>query len=278
MLPNVLDLGKGILRRNRVSLARAITLIESSVPSHREQAEMLLDYLAKEPREDLSRPMFTIGIAGPPGAGKSTFIEAMGLKLLARKHRLAVIPVDPSSHITGGSIMGDKTRMEALSKSEDAYIRASPTRGILGGVAEHTSDVLYLCSAAGYNSCSRNSKHYIHFALSSYRDHISLGIVESVGLGQSEVEIDQVVDMLLLVVPPGGGDDLQASKKGIVEAADIILVNKADGDLLPLARSTKSDYAGMSSRKFYLLTSIMTLNSKAHFDSSGGSIGSGFLK
>jgi LAO/AO transport system kinase len=140
------------------------------------------------------------------------------LKLLGRSdhnHKVAVIPVDPSSPISRGSILGDKTRMEILSNTDRAYIRASPTRGILGGVAEKTNDVLFLCTSAGYDIC----------------------IVESVGLGQSEVEIDQVVDLLLLVIPPGGGDDLQASKKGIVEAADMILVNKADGDLLPLARS-----------------------------------------
>lgn len=151
MLPTVLDLGKGILSKHRASLARAITLIESSVPAHREQAELLLEFLVKS-REVPKNHAFTIGIAGPPGAGKSTFIETMGLKLLDMKRRLAVIPVDPSSHITGGSIMGDKTRMETLSKSEDAYIRASPTRGVLGGVAEHTSDVLFLCAAAGYDS------------------------------------------------------------------------------------------------------------------------------
>jgi LAO/AO transport system kinase len=123
---------------------------------------------------------------------QSTFIEQMGLRLIKSNHKVAVIPVDPSSHISGGSILGDKTRMEQLSKSMDAYIRASPTRGVLGGIAEHTSDVISLCEFTGFN----------------------IVIVESVGLGQSEVDIDSAVDLLLLLVPPGGGDSLQAAKKG----------------------------------------------------------------
>jgi LAO/AO transport system kinase len=163
-----------------------------------------------------------LGVAGPPGAGKSTFIEMLGCELIQRSHRVAVIPVDPSSHISGGSILGDKTRMDVLSRSKDAYVRASPTSGVLGGIAEHTNDVISLCEAANFDVI----------------------IVESVGLGQSEVDIDQAVDMLLVLVPPGGGDGLQASKKGIMEAADLVLINKADGTLLSQAKHTKADYSG----------------------------------
>eukprot|EP01034_Spumella_vulgaris_P029424 gene29424-36478_t len=163
-----------------------------------------------------------LGVAGPPGAGKSTFIEQLGIRYIAKGHKVAVIPVDPSSHISGGSILGDKTRMETLSVSDHAYVRASPTRGVLGGIAEHTADVITLCEYAGYD----------------------VVIVESVGLGQSEVDIDAAVDMLLLLVPPGGGDSLQAAKKGIMEAADLVIVNKADGGLLETAKHTKADYSG----------------------------------
>eukprot|EP01035_Chromulina_nebulosa_P017365 gene17365-22913_t len=137
-------------------------------------------------------------------------------------HRVAVIPVDPTSHISGGSILGDKTRMDKLSLSDNAYVRASPTRGVLGGIAEHTFDIISLCESARYD----------------------VVIVESVGLGQSEVDIDMAVDMLVLIVPPGGGDSLQASKKGIMEVADLIIVNKADNELLNAAKHTKADYSG----------------------------------
>lgn len=211
--------------RKRECLAKAITLVESSNPNHREQAKFLLEYVASK-RINMKHAAgrvhsLRLGIAGPPGAGKSTFIEKLGKRYVNESHRVAVIPVDPSSHISGGSILGDKTRMEVLSKSDKAYVRASPTRGVLGGVAEHTVDVITLCEAADFDTV----------------------IVESVGLGQSEVEIDAAVDMLILLVPPGGGDSLQAAKKGIVEAADLIVVNKADGNLLDSARHTKADYS-----------------------------------
>lgn len=141
---------------------------------------------------------------------------------ISQGSRVAVLAVDPSSHVSGGSILGDKTRMAELSTHPAAYVRASPTRGVLGGIAEHTSDVVFLCEHGGYD----------------------VVIVESVGLGQSEVDIERAVDMLLLLVPPGGGDDLQASKKGIMEAADAVIVNKADGSLLAQAKHTKADYSG----------------------------------
>lgn len=237
-------LANHLLQGKRFGLARAITLVESTKEEHKEQAAHLIDYvLTKADREkffsdnmreeggegeDIGERIFDhphtlrLGIAGPPGAGKSTFIEALGCELVKRKHRVAVIPVDPSSHISGGSILGDKTRMEILSRHDHAYVRASPTSGVLGGIAEHTNDVITLCESAGYD----------------------VVIVESVGLGQSEVDIDQAVDMLCVLIPPGGGDGLQASKKGIMEAADLLLVNKADGTLLTQAKHTKADYSG----------------------------------
>ncbi len=222
MLPATKVLFDGIKSRRRECLARAITLIESSNTSHQQQAAYLLQHLAAEGYTKNDEKTLRIGIAGPPGAGKSTFIEQMGLRFIAKSKKVAVIPVDPSSHISGGSILGDKTRMEQLTRSMDAYIRATPTRGVLGGIAEHTADVISLCEAAGYNTV----------------------IVESVGLGQSEVDIDTAVDMLILLVPPGGGDSLQGIKKGIMEAADLVVINKADGDLYNSAKHTKADYAG----------------------------------
>lgn len=220
MLATTRTLLEGIKSHKRECLARAITLIESSNREHQHQATLLLQQLAQH--QGGHAKSLRLGIAGPPGAGKSTFIEQLGLRLIKKDHRVAVIPVDPSSHISGGSILGDKTRMEQLTRSSNSYIRASPTRGVLGGIAEHTSDVISLCESAGYD----------------------VVVVESVGLGQSEVDIDSAVDMLLLLVPPGGGDSLQATKKGIMEAADLVLVNKADGDLLNSAKHTKADYAG----------------------------------
>jgi LAO/AO transport system kinase len=220
MLANTKILLDGIRSCRRDALARAITLIESSNQEHQKQATLLLKELTSAKGHNANT--LRVGIAGPPGAGKSTFIEQMGLHLVKNSHKVAVIPVDPSSHISGGSILGDKTRMEQLSRSMSAYIRATPTRGVLGGIAEHTSDVINLCESAGFDRV----------------------IVESVGLGQSEVEIDQAVDMLLLLVPPGGGDALQATKKGIMEVADLVVVNKADGDLFTSAKHTKADYSG----------------------------------
>lgn len=154
-----------------------------------------------------------VGIAGPPGAGKSTFIEALGTQLAEGGWRVAVIAVDPSSTRHGGSILGDKTRMTELSRHPNAFVRPAPTRGALGGVAEHTNDVVLLCEAAGYD----------------------VVLVETVGLGQSEVAVDGTVDMLALVVPPAGGDELQGVKKGIMEVADAVVVNKADGPLAAAA-------------------------------------------
>jgi LAO/AO transport system kinase len=244
MLSSTRILAEGLVQKKRDCLARAITLIESSNRNHSEQAAYLLDYIIKNRDPYLRQDGIRIGIAGPPGAGKSTFIEKLGLRYVNQSHKVAVIPVDPSSHISGGSILGDKTRMGDLSKSMNAYIRASPTRGMLGGIAEHTSDVILLCESAGFDTV----------------------IVESVGLGQSEVDIDSAVDILILIVPPGGGDSLQATKKGIMEAADLILVNKADGDLLSAAKHTRADYGGAMQfvRRKYMSWEVPVMMMSAH--------------
>lgn len=156
---------------------------------------------------------FRLGLAGPPGAGKSTLIESLGTQLCDQGQKVAVIAVDPSSSVTGGSILGDRTRMTELSRHRNAFVRPSPTRGTLGGVAAHTNDVVLLCESAGYE----------------------ITLVETVGLGQSEIAIDATVDCLALVVPPAMGDELQGVKKGIMEVADIVAVTKADGDLVRAA-------------------------------------------
>jgi LAO/AO transport system kinase len=219
-----------ILLRRRMALARAITLVESTAPSHKKQADLLLTHLLQKQHD-----CFRLGITGPPGAGKSTFIEALGnyvlndlpskednTQSLFSPSRLAVLCIDPSSSVTGGSILGDKTRMTELSRHHKAYVRPSANGGTFGGLSAYTHDVVSLCAAASYDWC----------------------VVETVGLGQSEIEVVHSVDMLLLIVPPGGGDQLQGVKKGIVEVADAIMINKADGNLLPAARNTTADYRG----------------------------------
>ncbi|ETI51742.1 LAO/AO transport system ATPase, variant 5 [Phytophthora nicotianae CJ01A1] len=216
MRPMTQRLVEGVLQGNRTALSRSITLVESTLKSDEEQAELLLDSVLTQRRS--LRPAhvdppeltsFRLGIAGPPGAGKSTFIETLGLFLTAQGHKVAVLAIDPSSSRSGGSILGDKTRMEKLSNDPNAFVRPSPSRGTLGGVAQHTNEIVLLCEAGGYD----------------------IILVESVGLGQSEIVIDDTVDMVMLLVSPAGGDDLQGQKKGIVEIADIVVVNKADGDL-----------------------------------------------
>lgn len=219
------DLFRGVLSHDRVSLSRAITLIESSRDDHREQASLLLDALlhARAKRAHAAArqlPSLRIGFAGPPGAGKSSLIEAIGLQYLSAGARVAVLAIDPSSTRSGGSILGDKTRMPRLSADSRAYVRPSPTRGALGGVARSTNEVILLAEGGGYD----------------------VVLVESVGVGQSETLIDEAVDCVVLVVSPAGGDELQGVKRGIVEVADIIVVNKADGDLLPSARHAAAEY------------------------------------
>ena len=256
----------------RLALSKAITLIESHAEMHMRQADLLLNFLLRHSAigdDNEKRPStnsdnaakdgsssFRVGIAGPPGAGKSSFIEKFGLYVLNNKStqdessdtrdndgqssdqnpgtgdtneddnkeyspsKLAVVCIDPSSSLNGGSILGDKTRMTELSRHDRAFVRPSPNRGTLGGLAAYTNDAITLCQAASYD----------------------LILVETVGLGQSEIEICEGVDMLLLLVPPGGGSELQGVKKGIVELASMLVVNKADGNLLPAARTTASDY------------------------------------
>ncbi|MBF0375351.1 MAG: methylmalonyl Co-A mutase-associated GTPase MeaB [Alphaproteobacteria bacterium] len=200
---------------DRRALARAITLIESSRPDHRPAAEALLEALLPH-----AGGAIRLGITGVPGVGKSTFIEAFGLHVIGQGHRVAVLAVDPSSPISGGSILGDKTRMEELSRDQRAFIRPSPSGRTLGGVARRTREAMLVCEAAGFD----------------------VVIVETVGVGQSETAVADMVDMFLLLLAPGAGDELQGIKKGIVELADAIVVNKADGDLAAAADRAMRDY------------------------------------
>ena len=208
---------EGILSGDRRSLARAITLAESTRDDHRALADEVLQTLL--PDTGRSR---RIGISGPPGVGKSTFIEAFGLHILDQGHRLAVLAIDPSSRRTGGSILGDKTRMAELSHRTEAFIRPSPGSGHLGGVARRTREAMLLCEAAGFDVI----------------------LVETIGVGQSEVAVADMVDLFTLLVSPAGGDELQGIKRGIMELADLVIVNKADGDLAAAAGRTRADYAG----------------------------------
>ncbi len=203
-------LADGVTAGNRRALAKAITLIESLRPEHQQRAEALLDALLPHTGRSIR-----LGITGVPGVGKSTFIEALGLYLIDADHRVAVLAVDPSSSVTGGSILGDKTRMEALSRRPEAFIRPSPSSGSLGGVAEKTREALLVCEAAGFD----------------------VVIVETVGVGQSETAVAGMTDCFVLLQLPNAGDDLQALKKGVVELADIVVFNKADIDPLAAERA-----------------------------------------
>ncbi len=210
------QLATGVLEGDRRSLARAITLAESTRADHRAEAESLLAEVLPH-----TGGATRIGISGAPGAGKSTFIEALGQHVIDQGLRVAVLAVDPSSTRSGGSILGDKTRMEQLTRSPDAFVRPSPTGGTLGGVARRTREALLLCEAAGFD----------------------VVLVETVGVGQSEVAVAAMVDLFLVLVAPGAGDELQGIKRGIMELADLVVVNKADGDLLNAATGTAADYA-----------------------------------
>ncbi len=202
---------------DRRALAKAVTLVESARADHREMAEALI----AEIMPDTGTAM-RVGISGVPGVGKSTFIEAFGTHVTALGHRIAVLAVDPSSKRGGGSILGDKTRMELLSRNPDAFIRPSPAGETLGGVARRSRESILLCEAAGFDVI----------------------LVETVGVGQSETAVAEMTDLFLLLLLPAGGDELQGLKKGIVELADMILVNKADGALADQARRTAADYHG----------------------------------
>lgn len=200
----------------RRALARGITLVESSRADHRVQARQVLQALP------VGRQALRIGLSGTPGVGKSTFIESFGMMLTGQGLRVAVLAVDPSSARTGGSILGDKTRMDRLSRDPNAFIRPSPSQTHLGGVARRTREAVALCEGAGFD----------------------VVLIETVGVGQSETVVAQMADLFMLLLAPAGGDELQGVKRGIMEMADIILVNKADGDLKPLATRTCADYAG----------------------------------
>ncbi|MGH9026218.1 MAG: methylmalonyl Co-A mutase-associated GTPase MeaB [Acidimicrobiia bacterium] len=208
-------LARSIREGDRRSLARGITLVESTRPDHRAEASELLTELLPHTGDSIR-----LGITGTPGSGKSTFIETLGLHLTDLGHRVAVLAVDPSSTRTGGSILGDKTRMEQLTRDPNAFVRPTPTGGTLGGVARRTREALLLCEAAGFD----------------------VVVVETVGVGQSEVAVGGMVDCFLLLLAPGGGDELQGIKRGVVELADLVVVNKADGELRTAAEGAASDY------------------------------------
>ncbi|MCP3968756.1 MAG: methylmalonyl Co-A mutase-associated GTPase MeaB [Rhodobacteraceae bacterium] len=210
------DLSRRILAGERRALARAITLVESRRDDHRAEAAELLDLL-----KPVGRTALRIGLSGTPGVGKSTFIESFGAMLTGQGLRVAVLAVDPSSARSGGSILGDKTRMERLSRDPGAFIRPSPSQTHLGGVARRTREAVALCEAAGFDAV----------------------LIETVGVGQSETVVAEMSDLFILLIAPAGGDELQGVKRGIMEIADMILVNKADGDLKAAAARTCADYS-----------------------------------
>ena len=213
--PSIEQLAKAIRAGDRATLARAITLIESKRADHRQSAHQLVQRLLPQTGKALR-----IGITGSPGVGKSTSIETLGRYLTGRGHKVAVLAVDPSSNRTGGSILGDKTRMAELAGDPNAFIRPSPSSGTLGGVAAKTRETMLLCEAAGYDVI----------------------LVETVGIGQSETAVAEMTDFFLVLMLPGAGDELQGIKKGVVELADMIAVNKADGDNLARARAAAAEY------------------------------------
>lgn len=226
---NVQRLFNGLIKGDRGCLAESITLTESTHPRKRADARRLLNAVLDYDKEKIQQKgkkalAFRAGLSGPPGAGKSTFIEVFGKHLTSLGHKVAVLAVDPSSSTSGGSLLGDKTRMPQLSIDKNAYIRASPASGSLGGVTRTTNEAILLCEAAGYD----------------------IVLVETVGVGQSEFAVAYMTDMFLLLIPPAAGDELQGIKRGIVEMADIIAVTKADGTLLPAPKRIQSEYLGAS--------------------------------
>ena len=216
MSDDAASLAAGLVNGERRALARAITLAESTRADHRQTAEEILESVLAKTGSSIR-----IGISGPPGVGKSTFIEAFGNTIINAGHRLAVLAVDPSSRRSGGSILGDKTRMIDLVNRPEAFVRPTPGGTQLGGVARRTREAMLLCEAAGFD----------------------VVIVETIGVGQSEVAVADMVDIFTLLVSPGGGDELQGIKRGIMELADLVVVNKADGDLAAAAGRTRADYA-----------------------------------
>lgn len=214
--PSVDEYAEGILSGNRVTLSRAVTLVESSLPEHQEKAQAIIEKCLPYTGNSIR-----VGITGVPGAGKSTSIDAFGMHLLGKGHKLAVLTIDPSSERSKGSILGDKTRMEKLSLERDAFIRPSPSAGSLGGVARKTRETIVLCEAAGF-------------------DYV---FVETVGVGQSETAVHSMVDFFLLIQLAGTGDELQGIKRGIMEMADGIVINKADGDNIDRAKMAQRHFS-----------------------------------
>ncbi|GAB3256672.1 methylmalonyl Co-A mutase-associated GTPase MeaB [Nocardioides dilutus] len=221
-MPDVPALVEGVRARRRASVSQAITLVESTKAAHRAAARELLTALAEDEHAGVRSPSVRVGISGVPGVGKSTFIEALGSRLTGAGHRVGVLAVDPSSVRTGGSVLGDKTRMARLSADPNAYIRPSPTAGTLGGVARATVQSMAVLEAAAYD----------------------VVLVETVGVGQSEITVSGMVDTFLFLTLARTGDQLQGIKKGILEIADVIAVNKADGDREQEARAAARELAG----------------------------------
>ena len=211
----IVSIARRIERGDRRSLSQAITFSESTRTDHRDYAKAVMEHLKQNSGKSLK-----IGLTGTPGVGKSTFIESFGLLLIKAGKKIAVLAIDPSSSRSGGSILGDKTRMELLSREPNAFIRPSPNGGTLGGVGRRTREAISLCEAAGYD----------------------IIIVETVGVGQSEATVSEMTDIFCLLIAPAAGDELQGVKRGIMELSDIILINKADGDLIKIANITSSDY------------------------------------
>ena len=214
-LDSVEDYRSAILKGDRRAMARAITHLESTLEVEAALGQAILESVVGQ-----TGGAARIGVTGSPGVGKSTFIEALGLHLIEQGHRVAVLAVDPSSPVTGGSILGDKTRMERLTQHEDAFIRPSPSSGSLGGVAQRTREAMLICEAAGYD----------------------VVLIETVGIGQSEVKVASMVDFFLVLLLPGGGDELQGIKRGVMELADALVVNKSDGDAVATAQRTVTEY------------------------------------
>src|SRR5579862_3084161 len=210
------DIARAVRNGDRRALARAVTLVESTRPDHRSAAEALIETILPA-----TGGATRIGISGPPGAGKSTFIERFGLDGIAHGRKIAVLAVDPGSKRGGGAILGDKTRMAELARAPTAFIRPSSSGTVTGGVARHSREAILVCEAAGFDTV----------------------LVETVGSGQAETTVADMVDMFVLILPPAAGDELQGLKRGIIELADLVLINKADGDLLDHARRAAAEYA-----------------------------------
>ncbi|XP_037546485.1 methylmalonic aciduria type A protein, mitochondrial [Nematolebias whitei] len=241
----------GLISGQRASLAESITLVETQHPRRKELAQVLLHrvlaHRRQQERSNEGKPVaFRVGLSGPPGAGKSSFIEVVGKMLTGRGHKVAVLAVDPSSCTTGGSLLGDKTRMTELSRDMNAFIRPSPTSGTLGGVTRTTNEAVVLCEGAGYD----------------------IVLIETVGVGQSEFAVADMVDMFVLLIPPAGGDELQGIKRGIIERADLVVVTKSDGDLVVPARRIQAEYT--SALKLLRRSSALPLVMRASSHTSEG--------